>query len=265
MLASLPMYDLEEVREATDAWWSGLARAFRREGVPEVPDHLFRERPVRDLWRASRLLFSQTCGYPLVHEFASRLAPLATPCYAADGCAGPAYCSFLIVRADDAAAGLEALRGRRVAVNAVDSQSGWNVLRRMTAPLAVEGPFFADIEITGSHLASIGSVASGRADLAAVDCVLHALLSRHRPQGLAATRVLLRSPATPGLPYVTAASAPQDLVLRLRCGLFEALEAPRLAACREVLLLAGAEVVPLTAYQAALTPEGGAAPAFSVG
>src|SRR6185312_8107473 len=31
-VASLPMYDLPELRAATDAWWKGLARAFRREG-----------------------------------------------------------------------------------------------------------------------------------------------------------------------------------------------------------------------------------------
>jgi hypothetical protein len=32
MIAALPMYDWPEIREATDAWWAGLARAFRREG-----------------------------------------------------------------------------------------------------------------------------------------------------------------------------------------------------------------------------------------
>ena len=38
--ASLPMYDFPEVRDATLAWWAGLARAFRRAGVPDVPDRL---------------------------------------------------------------------------------------------------------------------------------------------------------------------------------------------------------------------------------
>ena len=36
-IASLPMYDLPEVRRATDAWWAGLAAGFTRAGVADVP------------------------------------------------------------------------------------------------------------------------------------------------------------------------------------------------------------------------------------
>ena len=36
-VASLPMYDLPELRAATDAWWRGLAQAFRREGIADLP------------------------------------------------------------------------------------------------------------------------------------------------------------------------------------------------------------------------------------
>ena len=61
-VASLPMYDLPEVTAATDAWWAGLARAMRREGLSDVPDRLTRGPDVAELWRASDLLFSQTCG-----------------------------------------------------------------------------------------------------------------------------------------------------------------------------------------------------------
>ena len=35
-VASLPMYDLPELREATDAWWRGLARAFAAEGLEDA-------------------------------------------------------------------------------------------------------------------------------------------------------------------------------------------------------------------------------------
>jgi hypothetical protein len=43
MIASLPMYDWPEVREATDAWWAGLARHLRDAGF-EAPDRLTRAR-----------------------------------------------------------------------------------------------------------------------------------------------------------------------------------------------------------------------------
>ena len=31
------MYDLPELQAATDAWWDGLAQAFRREGLSNIP------------------------------------------------------------------------------------------------------------------------------------------------------------------------------------------------------------------------------------
>src|SRR3990172_9299482 len=120
-IAGLPMYDLPEATAATDAWWVGLARAFRREGVRDVPDRLYRHgAPVED-WLAPDLLFSQTCGYPLTHALAGRVAPIATPGYAAPGCHGPDYCSLIVVRADDPAAELAELRGRTCAINNPES------------------------------------------------------------------------------------------------------------------------------------------------
>ena len=37
MRASLPMYALPGLEAATEAWWAGLAAAFRAEGLAEVP------------------------------------------------------------------------------------------------------------------------------------------------------------------------------------------------------------------------------------
>ena len=33
--ASLPMYDLTEIRHATQAWWAGLARTFEAAGIDD--------------------------------------------------------------------------------------------------------------------------------------------------------------------------------------------------------------------------------------
>src|SRR5262249_3675648 len=49
--AALPLYDLPELRSATDAWWGGLARALRSHGVEKVPRQLSREQPVEALWQ----------------------------------------------------------------------------------------------------------------------------------------------------------------------------------------------------------------------
>jgi ABC-type phosphate/phosphonate transport system substrate-binding protein len=247
-LASLPMYDLQELRVATDAWWQGLARAFRREGIADVPDALDRREAYGDLWLTRDLLFSQTCGYPLTHALAGRVELVATPCYRTDGCEGPAYCSFVVVRADDAATAVADLRGRRCAVNSGDSQSGCNALRALVAATANGERFFGNVAITGGHCASLALVASGQADVAAVDCVTHGLLARHRPQALVGTRMLCRTASAPGLPYVTRAGAEPDLLRRLRAGLDRAFAEPQLADARNALLLDGAAVLPLAAY-----------------
>jgi ABC-type phosphate/phosphonate transport system substrate-binding protein len=248
MRASLPMYDLSEARAATDAWWSGLAQAFRRAGVRQAPDGLTRGAGARRLWRARDLLFSQTCGYPLIHALTGRLRVIATPVYAVPDCDGPRYRSLLFVRAADPARGLADLDGRVAAVNAPDSHSGCNVLRAMVAPLAPGRRFFRAVRMSGSHAASLALVRRGKADVCAIDCVTHALLTHYRARALDGLRLLARSPAAPGLPYVTAAAVTPDELARLRDGLAEALAAPRLRAVRAALLLEGAQVLPERAY-----------------
>jgi ABC-type phosphate/phosphonate transport system substrate-binding protein len=248
-IASLPMYDLPEVAAANDALWHGLARALAREGVEDVPQELTRGVDLGQVWRDPNLLFGQTCGYPLTHAFKGALMVVATPVYDAPGCAGPEYCSRIVVRADDPAWELEDLRGRTAAITHATSQSGYSALRATVAHLADQGRFFGRVLESGGHPDSLAMVAAGVADVCATDCVTHALLARHRPEALEGLRVLARSPAAPGLPYVTRAAADDELVARLRGALSAALEDPGLASAREALLIAGAEVLPETAYQ----------------
>lgn len=248
-LAGLPMYDLPEVRTATDDLWRGLARAFRLEGLEGVPAGLRRDLPAYDLFEHPDLLFTQTCGYPLTHRLAGRVRLIATPRYAARGCQGPHYTSLIVVRADEPAAVVGEFRGRTVAVNALDSHSGCHALRALVAPLARDGAFFGHTLVTGSHRASIDAVRRREADIAAIDCVIHGLLERHAPGGLDGTRVIGMTPAAPGLPFVCANRTTCDDLLRLRAGLARAMADPDLRATRESLLIIGAEVLPLEAYE----------------
>ena len=90
-------------------------------------------------WSPASIL-SQTCGYPYATRLRGRVRLVATPVYRAEGCDGARYRSVLLVRADDRAENLADLRGRRVALNADDSQSGHNALRAAVAPLAQRRP-----------------------------------------------------------------------------------------------------------------------------
>ena len=251
-LAALPMYDLAETRPAAEAWWAGLARACRAEGLEEAPAALSWPDDLKAAWRDPQLFFSQTCGYPLMTELRGAVRVVATPCYVAEGCSGPFYSSAVVVRADDQAQTLEDLRGRRAAYNSTDSQSGYNVLRALVAPLADGRSFFNSTLESGSHAGSLAAVAEDRADVAAIDCVTYALHARHRPAAVAGLRVLRYGPATPGLPYVTAGGRSDDDLLRLREALYEALADPGLAEAREALLLHGASVLPEDAYDGLL-------------
>ncbi|HEY9537963.1 MAG TPA: PhnD/SsuA/transferrin family substrate-binding protein, partial [Kiloniellaceae bacterium] len=216
MRASLPMYDLPGLEAATDAWWAGLAAAFRAEGLHQVPERLTREGGHAALWTAPDLLFSQTCGYPLTHALAGRVTLVATPIYDCPGCDGGRYRSEILVRADDAAGQLADLKGRRAAVNAADSQSGCHALRHAAMDLADEGHFFGSVVLTGSHRASMQAVAAGEADVCAIDCVTWCLLQRSEPALTTRLRVLASSQAAPALPYIAHRDIPGDDLQRLR-------------------------------------------------
>ena len=249
MRAALPMYDQPAPRAQTDAWWRGLARAFEAEGIAQIPAALERGAPPGTLWAADDLLLSQTCGYPLMYEFRDRLTVVATPCYDTPDADGPNYRSLIVVADDTPYGDLGELKGGRAAINGYDSHSGMNALRHAVARHASQGGFFVETLRSGSHGNSIAMVARGEADVAAIDCVTHALLQRHRPEALAGTRVLGRTESAPGLPYVTHGDAGVELLEALRKGLRRALRDRELAPARAELLIEDFEILPLGAYE----------------
>ncbi len=247
LTASLPMYDLPELRPATEAVWRSLARSLRNNGVEGVPARLTWA-PPRDLWCDRDLLFSQTCGHPLVHGFAGRLRPVATPHYDAEGCDGPRYRSAIVVRRDAVFRTLSDCRDRVCAVNGWDSLSGWHALAALAAPLAEDGRFFGAARLSGGHLASAKAVAAGEADLAAIDAICWAHFKRHRPAVAEGLRVLAWTDPAPGLPFVTSADAEDHLVNRLRDAVFAMLADEKVAEHRSTLLLGGADVLEIGDY-----------------
>ena len=246
-LASLPMYDLEPLRDATDAWWEALAQAFGERGLDDVPVRLDRG-DRHDHWSSRDLLLSQTCGWPLVNAFAGHVRLLATPRYDVPCCRGSDYCSVILVRRTSPAAQLEDLRGLCAAVNGADSHSGYNALRATIAPLASAGSFFGDVRVSGSHRGSLAMVTQGTADVCAVDCVSFALMQDTMPDATDGVRVLATTRSAPALPYVTSAHRGDDEVGALREGLLAAASDPRLDGVRRRLRLKGFAILPLEAY-----------------
>jgi ABC-type phosphate/phosphonate transport system substrate-binding protein len=244
MIAALPMYDFPELQAAHDALWSAIAERLAAAGVGNVPTRLTRDLEHRDTWRHPQLLLGQACEYPLAKSFGNHLVIVATPRYAAPGCAGLFYKSAVIVRADDPAGSLADVRGRRCAVNELDSNSGMNLLRAALAPLAAGAQFFGSVTLSGSHRRSIELIVSGEADVAAVDCVTFAHLQAIDPALTSAVRVLSWTPPSPCLPFVTARSTNPTTLARLRSALAAVIADPRLEPVRRQLLLEGVDLAP---------------------
>lgn len=247
-VAVLPMYDLPPLRAATDALWAYLSAWLRAAGEDDVPDALCRTLGHEASWQHPALLFGQACEYPLALRDGAGLIRLASPTYDVPGCGPGQYSSVIVVRRDEAAGELGALRGRVCAINERDSNSGMNLLRAAVAPFAGGRCFFAAVLESGGHWLSARRVADGDADLAAIDCVTWAHLAVADPALVSRLRPLTRTAASPALPFVTAAGTPARTVTRLRAALAAAIRAPELAAARATLRLAGVEPCPEPAY-----------------
>lgn len=206
MIASLGMYDLPWLHAANDEMWRVIADYLRADGVQAVPADLTRDMDLHALWRSPDLLLAQTCGYPLMRELRGHVTLLATPHYAAEGCSGPYHRAAILVRQDDAADDIPALKGRRVGINDRRSNSGMNLLRDAVALHADGAPFFASVQITGSHANSFAALLAGAIDVAAIDCVTLAYLRTHSPEEACRLRVLSWTEAVPGLPFILSAA-----------------------------------------------------------
>ncbi len=246
-IASLAMYDWPELQAANDALWSAIAGRLAEQGLA-VPERLTRGVDLDAVWTSPALLLGQTCGYPLMTALGRRVQLVATPRYKARGCEGPFRRSAMVVRARTPIRSLAQLRGRRCALNDRASDSGMNLLRAAIAPLAAGAPFFSKVIVTGSHLASAEAVATGAADVAALDAVSHAHLRRLRPELAEELRVLGWTGSTPGLPLITAAKTDGATLRVLQDALAGVAQDPTLADARRALLLDGFSLLPRRYY-----------------
>jgi hypothetical protein len=123
-IASLPMYNLPEMRAVNARFWEVLRGILIDAGLRDVPESLSFDRlPVPERI-GPEVLFSQTRGYPLETVFQGQAIRLGTPCYAAPGCDGPTHCAFFIVPKTSPAMSLSDLKHGRYLLNSPVSNSG---------------------------------------------------------------------------------------------------------------------------------------------
>lgn len=254
-MASLPMYNLPEMRAANARFWEALRGLLLEAGLADLPEGLQFERgPVPDRIGAE-VVFTQTCGYPLETVFAGQAVRLGAPCYDAPGCDGPSHRAFFIVRSESPAQVLEDLRGGVYLLNSPVSNSGMNLPRRALAEIAGGMPLFRAVIETGGHPASLDRLLRGEGDAASIDCVTWAFWSQHRPEAAARLRIVGETPVSPSIPFVTSVATPPDIVEILRGALRRLAREPRYASVRRDLLLDDIVDVPDSAYRGLLDYE----------
>jgi ABC-type phosphate/phosphonate transport system substrate-binding protein len=237
-VAALPMYDLPQLKAATDAFWRAISERLKDAGLI-VPASLERTSDYQAIWRNPELLLGQACGYPLVKQFRNALQIVATPIYRSPGCAGFEHCSFFIVNAKAEYRTLADLRGSVCALNGFDSNTGMNLLRAAIAPFAAGDRFFRSVVVTGAHYKSLEAVAGGHADVAAIDCVSFAHFLRFEPDVTARVRKIGQSSRTPAPPFVTAQKTDPGILRILKEALRAVAIAPDLEAVRSALSIEG--------------------------
>jgi len=245
-LLSLPMYDVHH--PDTAELLKALRQLLTEEGL-EGDKALFQQPEDRLAhWRHPELLLSQTCGYPL-RAFLPDVQVVGTFNYQAEGCESFNYSSHLVVRAADAGKTLADFRNKRVACNSEDSQSGYHCLRTLLAPWHNEGRFFSEIVFSGSHRDSLATLTANQADIAAIDAVTWALVSRHEPLRVTGLVSLGTTPFIPGLPMITSVETSPETLEKLRRVLKRLVSEPEWRDICEALLIKDFTVTEREDYQ----------------
>ena len=195
--AILGMYAFGELQAANQALWHRISA-----NVPNAPDTLTDDPHNLD-HIAPDMVFAQTCGFPLFRSLRGQAVMLGVPGYAFEGCEGVTHRAAFVLRADDPASNLAAMRGRVFGYNSDHSNTGMNLPRLSVARVA-DGPhFFSRVKRTGSHVESLRQLARGLIDLCSVDCVTWGLLQRHMPEVTVGLRVLDWTEPSPSLCHLS--------------------------------------------------------------
>lgn len=235
------MYDRPETTAALDALWAGV-----RDHLGYGPRHLTRDLAYDAAWGREDLLLGQICNLPYRARHRDDVTVLGAGDHRLPDTPAGYYTSVFIVRAEDAPRGLAPAALGRFAYNDALSQSGWGA---PLAALTARGLQFHTTLRTGAHADSMAAVATGRADLAAIDVVTWRMLERWDPLA-AQVRVIGRTGLSPAQTFVTAkTNDPTPLRAALQAAIVGL--SPDHA---ETLQLFGFATLPKSAYDIPLPP-----------
>ena len=193
--------------ELQNAWQALFDRVYQAEnrellGIPSnlTSNLVFDASP--ELMHDKQLYIAHTCGFPLMKFYRESHEPVCIPVFDVEGAVAKQYSSRIIVKKDSSIRKLSECKGRTIAINGHDSNSGMNVIRHAVCQLSNGEDYFSSVIVSGGHWQSMIEVVEGRADVAAIDCVTYALLEQHQPDLCEQLRTIQWTAATTGLPFV---------------------------------------------------------------
>ncbi|MBU2981938.1 PhnD/SsuA/transferrin family substrate-binding protein [Lentibacter algarum] len=208
MIASLPMYDRPELAAAHRRFWDLVRRGLHRHGI-DAPQALSQRDDLMAVWSDPAMVLAQTCGMPYRKLLHGKVNLVGTPDYRLKGCPEGHYYSVFVVRKDDPRTTLQDYAAATFAFNEENSQSGF------AAPLnhgAAAGVTFPKRIQSFGHALSAQMVASGKADIAALDAVTWRLIKRYDAFANDLRVLKITAPTTPVLPFITSTHHNPELV-----------------------------------------------------
>ena len=251
---------------AATAWRALLEEVGRRAEVAlEVIEHAF-PASLADLWARPDLGCAFMCGWPYALETRRAVAEtpprlprplLAAPVPRAAWSAGaPLYRSDFVVAATSGFQSLESTFGTRFAFNALGSHSGVNMPRAHLARWAGQAPLFSEqVGPLTTPRRCIEAVASGAAEVTAVDSYALQLLQAHDPDLARRIRIIASTEPNPIPPLVAAAALDDFDLTRLRDTLTSLHQDPASRTLLAPLCLLGFATVSASDYDATLAVE----------
>lgn len=220
-IASLPWYPFRGVRPHYDRFWVHLRDVLReRLDNVDVPDKLSPPEDFRTHWASPDLLLSQCCGYHIATK-AQQLEVVAAPDFLLNDLSPGQYKSVLVTQRTEKRRSLADFQGRRVAYNEDQSYSGHTALLREIPPDLRCRDFFSHWVATGSHIESMKAVATGKADVAAIDAISFLFIVKDENDKelrklKKQLRILKRTDSVQAPPFVTSCFRSPDQIDAIR-------------------------------------------------
>ncbi len=198
MIASLPMYDRPANRAAHDALWALIRNNLRDTGIA-APKALDRDIDHMKGWAHPDLVLGQICNLPFRAKFRGKVTVIGAADYGLAGCPAGHYHSVIVTRHGDANRPFSDFAKARFAANAMMSHSGYGAAQDWAGS---HGFTFGAPLITGSHDASLQAVATGRADIAALDAQTWRMQQQDLPAGQEVS-VIAHTTTSPCMTFIT--------------------------------------------------------------